>query len=306
MSTAAPEAPARAVPFEFFDAHVVRTLRLGPTMLRITFGGEPLRDFASGGRDQRFKLFLPHPGQKAPVVPTDAGDAWFTAWRAMDPSVRGIMRSYTVREQRRFPQHELDIDFALHGVGDPSEASSAGFVPAGPASRWAATARPGDRVTLLGPTVHDNAGVDFRPAAGTDWVLISGDETALPAIAGILEWLPPGTPAKVWIEVPHAEDVQELPTTADADITWLVRENTTGNRTDFHLASLAAAGLPEGTPYAWIAGEAGTVKALRRHLVGERGFDRKRVKFTGYWRMDTSEEQLVEEAVSGAAGATGD
>ncbi|WP_181766422.1 siderophore-interacting protein [Streptomyces albidus (ex Kaewkla and Franco 2022)] len=306
MSTAAPEAPALTAPFEFFDVHVVRTRRLGPTMLRITFGGDALRGFASGGRDQRFKLFLPHPGQDAPLVPVDAGDAWFTMWRAMDPDVRGIMRSYTVREQRRHPREELDIDFALHGVGDPAEAATAGFVAAGPASRWAATAKPGDRVTILGPVVDDNGGVDFRPPAGTDWTLISGDETALPAIAGILEWLPPGTPAKVWIEVPHADDIQDLPTVADADITWLVRDNTSQPRTDFVLGSLSSATFPEGTPYAWIAGEAGTVKALRRHLVRERGFDRKAVKFTGYWRLDATEEQLVEEAVSGAAQAESD
>jgi NADPH-dependent ferric siderophore reductase len=303
MSTAAPEAPVRTVPFEFFDVHVVRTLRLGPTMLRITFGGEALRHLGSGGRDQRVKLFLPQPGQDAPVVPVDAGDQWFAVWRAMDPAVRGVMRSYTVREQRRFPQNELDVDFALHGVGDPAEAATAGFVPAGPAARWAATARPGDRVTLLGPTVEDNAGVDFRPPAGTDWVLLSGDETALPAVAGILRWLPSGVPAKVWLEVPHAEDVQDLPTTADADITWLVRENSATHRTAFHTGSIAAARLPEGTPYAWVSGEAGTVKAIRRHLVGERGFDRRAVTFTGYWRQNTTEEQLVEEAVSGAAAA---
>ncbi|NLU76397.1 siderophore-interacting protein [Streptomyces sp. HNM0575] len=310
MSTAAPEAPARTLPFEFFDTRVVRTRRLGPTMLRITFGGGSLRHLTTGGRDQRVKLFLPHPGQDAPLVPTDAGDEWFTAWRAMDPAVRGIMRTYTVREQRRVPQEELDVDFVLHGIGDPSEAAhadsadsadSAPAGPAGPASTWAANARPGDRVTLLGPTVADNGGVDFRPPPGTDWVLISGDETALPAVAGILEWLPPGTQAKVWLEVPHAEDIQELPTVADADITWLVRENSAAHRTELHLASIAAARLPAGTPYAWIAGEAGTVKTLRRHLVRERGFDRMRVKFTGYWRLDATEEQLVEEAVSGAA-----
>jgi NADPH-dependent ferric siderophore reductase len=303
MSTAAPEVPARTVPFEFFDVHVLRTRRLGPTMLRITFGGDALREFASGGRDQRFKLFLPHPGQDAPVVPAEAGESWFTVWQAMDPDVRGIMRSYTVREQRRYPREELDIDFALHGVGDPSEAGSAGFVASGPASRWAVTARPGDRVTILGPVVDDNAGVDFQPPSGTDWVLITGDETALPAVAGILDWLPPGTPAKVWIEVPYADDIQELPTAADADITWLVRENTSQRRTDFVLGSIASASFPHGTPYAWIAGEAGTVKALRRHLVGERGFDRRAVKFTGYWRLNTTEEQLVKEALAGAVTA---
>jgi NADPH-dependent ferric siderophore reductase len=313
MSTAAPEVPTHTAPFEFFDVHVLRTRRLGPTLLRITFGGDALRGFASGGRDQRFKLFLPHPGQDAPVVPAEAGEAWFTVWQAMDPDVRGIMRSYTVREQRRYPREELDIDFALHGVGDPSEAGTGGIprprvtgegsMASGPASRWAVAARPGDRVTILGPVVDDNAGVDFRPPPGTDWVLITADETALPAVAGILDWLPPGTPAKVWIEVPYADDIQELPTAAHADITWLVRENTSQRRTDFVLGSIASATFPHGTPYAWIAGEAGTVTALRRHLVGERGFDRRAVKFTGYWRLNTTEEQLVQEAVAGAVTA---
>ncbi|MGW8380314.1 siderophore-interacting protein [Streptomyces sp. ODS28] len=294
MSTAAPEAPAPAVPFEFFDLHVVRTRKLGRSLVRVTLGGERLWRFHSGGRDQRFKLFLPHPGQDAPVVPTEAGNDWFPQWRAMDPSVRGIMRSYTAREQRRVPHEELDVDFVLHGAG-PSG------MPEGPASRWAATARPGDRVTLLGPVVEDNGGVDFRPPEGTDWVLLSGDETALPAIAGILGSLPPATRVKVWLEVPHAEDLQDLPTLADADITWLVRENFTRHRTDAVLDSVRAAALPGGTPYAWIAGEAGTVKALRRHLVRERGFDRRAVKFTGYWRLGATEEQLVEEAVSAAS-----
>ena len=299
MSTAAPEAPAPApaVPFEFFELTVVRTLRLSPSMVRITFGGEGLSRFASGGRDQRFKLFLPQPGQSAPIVPTGSGDQWFAEWRAMDPAVRGVMRSYTVRHQRRVPEEELDIDFALHGA-DGSPGSTAG----GPASRWAVGAQPGDRVTLLGPAIPDNGGVDFRPPSGTDWTLLSGDETALPAIAGILEWLAPGSRAKVWIEVPHADDIQQLPTLAEADITWLVRENLPSgkHRTDAMLESIRTTQLPSGAPYAWIAGEAGTVKALRRHLVSERGVDRKCVKFTGYWRLGACEEQLVEEAVSGS------
>ncbi len=36
--------------------------------------------------------------------------------------------------------------------------------------------------------------------------------------------------------------------------------------------------------YAWLAGEAGAVVGLRRHLVGERGIDRRAVAFMGYWR----------------------
>ncbi|WP_432037567.1 siderophore-interacting protein [Streptomyces cucumeris] len=293
MTTAATTTPT-AVPFRFFDARVVRTRVLGPSMARITFGGACLKDFATGGRDQRFKLFLPHPGQPAPVVPTEHGEGWFAAWRAMDPAVRGVMRSYTVRDQRHEPD-EVDVDFALHEDG-------------GPAARWAARAEAGDRVTLLGPTEADNAGVDFRPPPGTDWILLTADETALPAVAGSLRWLPPGTPAKVWIEVQHAEDIQELPTAADAEITWLVRDGARPGtpRHALLLDALRTAELPEGTPYAWIAGEAGTVREVRRHLVRERGFDRRAVTFTGYWRLGACEEQLVEEAVSGTAPAEDD
>jgi NADPH-dependent ferric siderophore reductase len=290
-TTTAPTTPT--APFRFFRLHVVRRQAVGPSMVRITLGGDQLASFATGGRDQRFKLFLPHPGQDDPVVPTEAGSAWFRAWRAMDPAVRGVMRSYTVRELRRQPD-ELDVDFALHGAGEAGREAAGG-----PASRWAARARPGDRVVVLGPVVADNGGVDFRPPPGTDWVLVTADETALPAVAGILRWLPAGTPAKVWIEVPDAQDIQELPTEAAAEITWLVR-NGHGHRTQPVLDAVRAAELPGGMPYAWAAGESGAVRALRRHLVGERGFDRRTVTFTGYWRLGTTEEELVEEAVSGA------
>lgn len=293
MSTVTTTQPAPpAVPFEFFDLHVVRTRRLGPTMLRVTLGGARLDCFASGGRDQRIKLFLPQPGQTAPVVPTDAGNDWFPAWRAMDENIRGIMRSYTVRALRRGSEYgaadELDIDFALHGE-------------TGPASRWALRAAPGDRVTLLGPVVENNGGVDFRPPAGTDWVLLSGDETALPALGAILEWLPAGLPVRVFAEVPHLEDVQDLPTVSAARITWLVRDEAPGrSRTERMVEAVRAAELPAGTPYAWLAGEAATVRTLRRHLVHERGMDRRAVKFTGYWRLGASEEQLVAEALATA------
>ncbi|MFI9052759.1 siderophore-interacting protein [Streptomyces sp. NPDC053427] len=291
MTTTA--APATA-PFRFFDVQVVRALRVSTSVVRITFGGERLDALASGGRDQRFKLFLPQPHQDRPVF-DDTGDGWYTAWRAQDPAERPVMRSYTIREQRHEPR-EFDVDFALHGAGGGTP-STAG----GPASRWAAAARPGDRLTVLAPAVEDNGGIDFRPPAGTDWILLTGDETALPAIAGILSWLSPGTHAKVWIEIDHEDDRQHLPTFADADITWLVRDGAGAAHPEPVLSAVRAAKLPEGTPYAWIAGEAGTVKALRRHLVRERGIDRGAVKFTGYWRRGATEEDLIAELMAGAA-----
>ncbi len=41
--------------------------------------------------------------------------------------------------------------------------------------------------------------------------------------------------------------------------------------------------------YAWIAGEAGVVKDLRRHLVRDLGIDRRSVAFMGYWRRGKAE-----------------
>ena len=264
-------------PYAFFHPRVVRTRRLSPGMLRVVLGGEDLAGVVNGGRDQRFKLFLPHPGQDAPVLPDVLDTAWYTRWRTLDPRVRGVMRTYTIRGVRQDPA-EIDVDFALHGG-------------TGPASRWACRAAPGDRVSILAPVTEDNGGVDFRLPEGADWVLLTGDETALPAVAAILEWLPAGLPVKVWLRIGHPDDRTPLPTKADADVTWLLRP-------DSPVDAVRAADLPAGAPYAWLAGEASCVRTLRRNLVGERGWDRRAVTFTGYWRQGTTEDDLLDAAAA--------
>lgn len=283
MTTAS--APAVA-PFRFFGLTVLRARRLSPSMQRVTFGGPGLDGFASGGRDQSITLFLPQPGEREPFVPVDEDGTWFDAWRATPEDVRAVMRAHTVRSQRRAGDGttEIDIDFALHGDG-------------GPACRWAADAAPGQLLKALGPAVEDNASVRFRPPQDTGWVLIWADDTALPAASAALEWLPAGTKALVWLDVPRSDDRLDLRTEADARVTWLVREEGAPSGLD----AVRAAELPEGTPYVWIAGESSQVRALRRHLVQERGLDRKRVTFVGYWRRGMSEDQLRQEAMEASA-----
>jgi NADPH-dependent ferric siderophore reductase len=280
---------AVAAPFRFFSLQVARTRRLGPSLVRITFAGADLVAFASHGRDQSLSLFLPHPGQTEPAVPYELGDGWWQGWRELPDDERAVMRSYTLRALRpdaRGRTSEIDIDFVLHGVEPDAE------VPAGPASRWASGAAAGDRVVLLGPAVEDNRAIRFRPPADTDLVVLWADETALPAASAILESLPPGTRARAWLEVQHAEDIQDLFVTAEAEITWLVRDDGAPMAVD----AVRAAQLPSAeSPYAWIAGESGCVKEMRRHLVRERGIDRRRVTFVGYWRRGLTEEQLREQ-----------
>lgn len=211
------------------------------------------------------------------MVPAGGSGTWHEKWRALPEDERAVPRSYAVRTQRLRADGstEVDLDFVLHDAG-------------GPGCRWALAAAPGDRLAVLGPAEADNAAVRFRPPADTDWVLIRADETALPAAAAALEWLPAGLPARVWLEVPCTEDRQALNTAAKARISWLVR-----NEGAFcGVETVRAAELPGGTPYAWIAGEASGVRALHRHLVHERGFDRERVMSAAYWRRGLPEEQL--------------
>ena len=268
---------AVAAPFRFVSLHVVRTRRLGPSLVRVSFAGEDLRHFLSDGRDQSLSLFLPHPGQSAPAVPVELGDGWWQGWRELPDDVRAVMRSYTLRSLRRDALGRttgIDIDFVLH-------------TPAGPASRWASCAAAGDRVVLLGPAIADNRAIRFRPPADTDLVLLWGDETALPAISSILESLPAGQRVRAWLDVRDTGSVRDLLTAADAEITWAVAGRS--------LDILRRAELPPAErPYVWIAGESGCVKALRRHFVRERGIDRRRVTFVGYWREGLSEEELRE------------
>ncbi|MEV7542758.1 siderophore-interacting protein [Streptomyces sp. NPDC089915] len=297
---AADAAPA-AAHFRFFTLEVLRTRRLGHSFLRVTFGGESLAEFRSGGYDQSLSLFLPVGDREHTELPSTDEDTWFGAWRAVPDEERPVMRSYTVREQRRTPDGavEVDVDFVLHGT-ETSAAAAAGS----PASRWAGRAVTGRRIMAIGPAVAANKSVRFQRPEGAGTVLMYADETALPAAAAILDRLPAGTRVKAFFEVPHPDDRLGLHTLADADITWIVREKGAGGpaRTERVLSELRAARLPDdGTPYAWLAGEAGTVRAVRRHLVQERSFDRRAVRFTGYWKLGASEEQLLAEAYAGRA-----
>jgi iron complex transport system ATP-binding protein len=81
---------------------------------------------------------------------------------------------------------------------------------------------------------------------------------------------------------PEPEDVN-----VDQDILW-----ETPARMDS--AALGASRNPDKPAgampfYAWIAGEAGAIKDLRRYLVRDVGIDRKQVAFMGYWRQGKAE-----------------
>ncbi|AHH98181.1 siderophore-interacting protein [Kutzneria albida] len=266
-------------PFLHFDAEVLATLPIGESLVRVTFGGPGLREVTTCGPDQRIKIFLPRAGETSPRVPT--GPDWYARYRDMPERERPVMRTYTIRSAR---PGQIDVDFVRHG-------------DTGPASSWAGGAAPGDRAVIWAPNARftdyaegSRMGSDYAPPADTTWQLIAGDETALPAIGGIVEGLAEGERALVFLEVPTEADRQQWQTAGDVSVTWLPRNGVHAGGGSALLAAVRAAQLPEGPGYAWLAGESGLVRGLRRHLVGERGVDRKRIYFCGYWRQGKSED----------------
>ncbi|MGW6458308.1 siderophore-interacting protein [Streptomyces sp. NPDC055078] len=258
--------------------HVSRTERITPLMVRVTFGGEDLADFTHVSVDQHVKLFFPRQPGRAPVIPPMPADGdvgrWYQDYLAMPEAERPWMRSYTIRghDARR---QEVDIDFVLHGHGDES----------GPASRWAAEAAPGNIVGMLGPQISH-----FRTPGRRDWTLLAGDETALPAIGALIEALEPGERATAYIEVADAEEEQEFTTAGDVTLHWLHRDGVRPGESPVLVDAVRSAAFPDGEVFAWVAGESSAVRALRRHLVDDRGIDKRAIAFTGYWRFKLTQD----------------
>ena len=295
-----------------FGARVARIVDLGRSFRRVTFAGADLAGFGTDGLDQRIKLVLPIDGHFGGLDWADermiADGSWYQQWRELPTDQRAPFRTYTVRAAR--PElHEIDVDFVVHGDG-------------GPAARWILRATEGDEVVIVGPdalSIDSALGIDWHPGDATTF-LLAGDETAAPAICSILESLPAGTRATAFIEVPHAADAQALVVAADVNLQWIardagearledaVRDYLAQNTADFAPALALTAQLVEdidvdvdmlwespadapGQFYAWLAGESGVIKSLRRLLVTETGIDRKRVAFMGYWRHGKTEAQ---------------
>src|SRR5688572_2629477 len=113
-----------------------------------------------------------------------------------------------------------------------------------------------------------SASIAWRPADG-DLVLLAGAEDDLPVIETALATLPAKARGQVFVEVPSAEHVRELPAPGRVCVTWLVRD--AGRSLAVALEAWLAEMLPvdgayqkpgrEHRVYAWIAGE-GSARVL--------------------------------------------
>ncbi|WP_152360790.1 siderophore-interacting protein [Microlunatus speluncae] len=262
---------------------LARVVDVTPTTRRVTLTGDQLgafsRDgldlpaFHSPGFDDHLKLIFAADGDLAAALPRQLahGIEWGPA-----PNRQG--RDYT---PRRFDPAagELDLDFVLHGDG--------------PAARWAATARPGDDLWFAGPKSST-----LLPDA-LDWILLAGDETALPAIGRFLDERPTDVPARVVVVITDPASEQPLALRDGDTIRWVIAPRPDGPELERAIRELD---WWPGTGYAWCAGESRALLPIRRHLGRERGVPKTHLDVTGYWHADTAEaKQSGGAAPSGPA-----
>jgi len=242
-------------------AQVVASERISPSFVRVRFGGDDLVDLEAMGFDQCFRLFFRRCGQAELRMPTFANNGWFAQYLLMSAPTKPWVRNYTFR--RVFPERrEAIVDFAVHDGG--------------PASEFATSAVPGEQVGFF------DEGVSYSPSGGRE--LLVGDESAVPAILGILDDAA-DLDAVVVLEVPTAGDVVDVDRKG-LEVHWVVRDDphaVPGALARRTIVDLGAVDLT-GVTAAWIAGERELATGVRRHLVGTVGLPRNSVSFTGYWR----------------------
>lgn len=273
------EIPMTDLPVWYLE--VSRSDRLTPHMVRIHLTGDDLAGLTLTEPDQQVKLYFPRPGQERPVLPSPDENTevmgWYAAYNEIPEDERPWMRSYTIR-QHDPATNTIAFDFVLHK-------------DAGPATRWALEAKPGDVLGVFGPSAAFARTTRLSSLiGGSDWVVLAGDDAAIPAIGTVIESLPAGKRALAFLEVAGADDEHEFLTAADLTTIWIHRGTIEPGRGDLLLKIVKQAEIPAGDGFAFVAAEAGTARQLRRHLVQDRGMPKQQVDFSGYWRLTLTQD----------------
>jgi NADPH-dependent ferric siderophore reductase len=269
--------PTTIHPITTRTLQVLRVADVTPGMRRVTLGGPelkahtaangfPVDEIHCDGFDDHCKFILRHPDLPADApTPAPTQNAGVLDWPHDDLAVN---RSYTIRKWRPDAGEygELDVDFVKHGVG--------------PATRWAYAVQPGEDIQIAGPKA-----CALQPE-GADWLLIAGDETALPAIGRWLEEMPADTRGQVFIEVDRDDHIQTIDHPAGVEITWLPRNGAEAGTTTALFDAITGCEWWSGTVFAWVAGETLTLVPIRRWLRREKGLAKEQVDVAGYWRRE--------------------
>lgn len=192
------------------------------------------------------------PGQQVRVHVADL----VAAIRRMRP--HDALRTYSIFDA---DADHLDLVIAQHDGG------------AGPGTAWAGGAAVGDEVTLTRPQG------DFTVRPDAPYHLFAGEETASVAFAAMLGALPAHAVVHGVTEAATAADHLALP----RPLTRVERGAAAAADSPVLVAAVRALDLPATPGVAYLAGEARTIQAVRRHLVTERGWHRRDIRTKPFW-----------------------
>jgi NADPH-dependent ferric siderophore reductase len=285
--------------YRLFNVVLARKERLSPSMLRCVFRGDEVRHMKIDAPDQRIKLLFPSLNGTPAALTSDG--SWWEQTKALPEDRRPVLRTYTLRRVD-VEAGEAEVEFVMHGTD-------------GPASAWAMGAQPGDALQIVAPNrdyPEDSGGYEWNPHPEAERGLIIADETALPAVKGILEQLAHrDTPPQIqlFLEVPKQGDCSDLSAWPFAEVHWLARELTGASYGEALLQAVKQhVMLPDyaltrcqevqeeeegellwdraesdNRFHGWVAAESTTVKHLRRYLIGERNVSKETISFLAYW-----------------------
>lgn len=254
-------------PLVLRELTVARVVDVTPRMRRVTLTGPQLREFTnagfdlpafvSRGFDDHVKLVFAEGGDLAEALPIqrahsiDWPETGFTATRDYTP--------------RRFDAErgELDLDFVRHGDG--------------PAAGWAEQAKAGDALHIVGP----KSSLVLPP--DVEWMLLAGDETALPAIGRYLDERPDTFPVIVVVEIDDERAMQDFRLRDGDELHWIMPRGATSTTPVTLSDAVANLTLPDGVGYVWAAAESRALLPLRRWCTRVKGLPKTHVNITGYW-----------------------
>ncbi len=254
---------------------VKRVADITPRMRRITLCGPQLQAFSSAdfdlprfistGFDDHIKLVLTSNGDITSALPVQRAHS--IDWR--DAPHREL-RDYT---PRRFDAEagELDLDFVRHGEG--------------PAALWAEAATPGAELHVVGPKSS------LVLPDGVDWLILAGDETALPAIGRYLDERPGPQRVQVVVEIRDPAARQTLLLRDDDTLRWVDTPPASASRLATAVRELE---WWDGSAYIWAAAESSMLMPLRRWAAKDRKLAKTHINITGYWHQPTDRAASVE------------
>jgi NADPH-dependent ferric siderophore reductase len=249
---------------------------------------------------------------------------WYQQWKSLDTTERNTIRTYTIRHANP-AAGEMTVDFVLHDSSGPAGTFAAtcsvgdDVIIIGPDahslhSDIGIDFHPGAARHLL--LMGDETAIPAISAilerlSADRW---EGDGTVITEVPDRRDFLTLTAPRNVRVfqlargsaSVPRGQAVanrlcslctpDRLDTSVADGSDGSTFDGESGEHSD--VADLSAdadvlwevpSHVPDSGLYAWVAGEAGMVRFLRRLLITRLGLDRRRIAFMGYWREGRKE-----------------